>query len=47
MSALKEHNIIIDNNKTEINKYKKEKSALKNIKKKMMNLKNFIRHIKI
>lgn len=31
--ALKEHNIIIDNNKTEINKNKKRKECSKNYKK--------------
>lgn len=39
--ALKEHNIIIDNNKTEIIKIKKEKSVLKNIKKKNDEFKKF------
>jgi len=41
VSALKEHNIIIDNNKTEINKNKKRKECFKEYKEKNNEFKKF------
>jgi len=45
--ALKDHNIIIDNNNIEINKTKLKKDLFKEYKEKIMRKMNFIRHLNI